>query len=372
MVKHLSTLMAMTSLTKNEKLTLYGLVRYPTLTDRELSEKIGLNQSTINKIKNRLKKADIYFTIRVPFLQHLGAELFAVIYGSFPSVTLTDSTLDAFDNTEVRFEEAFYAAGETNQGFGFAIARNYTDMKKDLILLEKICREMKFGRGAIHSVLFSAQLANIYRFFDYAPLLRQSFGLKIDEERQDMLSTIATDIKEIGLNSIEKKGYHGLIKYPEATDKGLAEKIKVTRHAVTKMRRNFEAEGLLKTINIPNLQKLGFEVLAFGHIKFRPDISFIDIKKHPDTRRYENNIIFAMMEEFETIFLGVFENFSECKRAVSQITEASKTREYFSEDPNIMMFSIPDLKIWRNHSYEAIVRKILGMEDVSIDGSRFK
>ena len=46
-------------LTKKEKQTLYGLVKYPDFSDRELSEKINLNISTITAIKGRLKKKNI-------------------------------------------------------------------------------------------------------------------------------------------------------------------------------------------------------------------------------------------------------------------------------------------------------------------------
>ena len=43
-------------LTKKEKLVIYGLVRYPQLTDKELSEKLNLKHSTLTSIRHRLKE----------------------------------------------------------------------------------------------------------------------------------------------------------------------------------------------------------------------------------------------------------------------------------------------------------------------------
>ncbi|MEM2899573.1 MAG: hypothetical protein QXT63_02170 [Thermoplasmata archaeon] len=67
-------------LSKNEKLTLYGLVKYPDYNDREIAEKIGLKMSTVTAIKNRLKKNNVFSTIRVPLLQNLGCEMLEVGY----------------------------------------------------------------------------------------------------------------------------------------------------------------------------------------------------------------------------------------------------------------------------------------------------
>ena len=73
------------TLTENEKQVLYGLVRYPLLNNRELSEVLGLKQSTVTVIHRKLKERGYVKTVRIPLLQEFGCEVLAVTYGTFSS-----------------------------------------------------------------------------------------------------------------------------------------------------------------------------------------------------------------------------------------------------------------------------------------------
>ena len=79
-------------LNKNEKLVLYGLVKYPLFNDRELAEKIKLKMTTVTAIKNRLKKNGYYYTVRIPVLQNLGCELLMASLLSFNPTKTVDET----------------------------------------------------------------------------------------------------------------------------------------------------------------------------------------------------------------------------------------------------------------------------------------
>ncbi len=347
----------MKALSANEKLVLYGLVQYPTLNDRELSERIGLNHWTVNKIRNRLRWLGAYRTVRVPYLQHLGAEIFGVFYGRFPPFTINETTVSALKKMQSEFEEVIYVANELNQGFAFSVAGDYTSIKRDIYLFNRICQMQKSSVIDVNSVLFSFHLATFLRFFDYAPLLRHTFGLDLGEGEEMVPPPMISS--KWHLNMQEKRVFYSLVRYPEMPDKNVAEMVGTTRQFVTKNRKRFEEAGLLKTMRIPDLKKLGFKVLALGHIRFRGDIELRDIKNHPYAMRYENNIILAVMEEYESVFLGVFKTFAESKKVVSRIIEKKDLREYFLGTPNILLFSIPDLLIGRELAFEHITRKML-------------
>ena len=359
--KDIGRSVATKSLSANEKLVLYGLVRYPALNDRELAEKLDINQWTVNKIRNRLRISDMYRTIRIPFLQHLGAELFGVFYGRFPSFTRIETTLNPLNKIQLGFEEIIYAASELNQGFAFGIAEDYTSIMENMYKFNIICQEQRFGDSNINNALFSFHLLDVFRFFEYAPLLRHTFGLEIDGKEQDMLLFHPTKITEYHLNDLEKKLYYNLVKYTETSDKALSERINVTRQFVTKTRKRFEKDNILKTVRIPNLKKLGFEVLALGHIKFRLDVTLTDLKEHPGTMKYGNNIVLALMEKSESVFMGAFKSFSDAKNAVSQITEDKDVRKYFLAEPDVLMLSIPNLTVWRDHNFESVTGDIIGI-----------
>ena len=99
--------MAKPGLSDNEKKTLLGLVKFPTLNDRQLSEKIEIKMSTVTAIKNRLKDLGYFVSVRVPKLQNMGAEMLTIAHAH------TDPTLSSKTQVEVgrtlidKFDELF-------------------------------------------------------------------------------------------------------------------------------------------------------------------------------------------------------------------------------------------------------------------------
>ena len=70
-------------LTTKEKMMLYGLIKHPNLTDRKLSEKLKINQSTVTSIRNRLKEKGYFRKLIIPRLQNMGCQMLVTIYTSF-------------------------------------------------------------------------------------------------------------------------------------------------------------------------------------------------------------------------------------------------------------------------------------------------
>ena len=62
----------------NERKVLYAVVKWSTANDRVLSKKIGLKMSTVTAIRNRLKRAGWFKTVRIPLLGRLGCEMMVV------------------------------------------------------------------------------------------------------------------------------------------------------------------------------------------------------------------------------------------------------------------------------------------------------
>jgi len=317
-----------------------------------------MNYWTLNKIKNRLFDQGFYRTLRIPSLHRLGVEIFAFIYGCFPSPQRLITDINKMRDREGLFSGAIYAIAEHNQGFGLAVAETYTNMKSALTRLNNIMEKEGSTLLEFKTVLFSFNLSNVFRFFDYAPILRQKFQLPREEER-DVYHDIPTAVEHIELSPAEKTIYHGLIKYPDTTDSKLSEIIGVNRQKITRAKRNFEGDGLFRIVRIPDLKKIGFEVLTFGHITFKSSTLPVTLEKHAEYLKYIDNVILAVMEETESVFIGAFETFRECKKGISNITENQKSRELFKEEPEIMLFSMQDLTTVLEHGYEPIVRKVL-------------
>ncbi|MFP3985535.1 MAG: Lrp/AsnC family transcriptional regulator [Candidatus Bathyarchaeia archaeon] len=74
------------------------------------------------------------------------------------------------------------------------------------------------------------------------------------------------------LKGIDYKILSELIRNSKISDRQLAKKIGVSQPTVTRRRARLEEEKLLQYTAIPNLEKLGFEIIALTFISIKPDL----------------------------------------------------------------------------------------------------
>lgn len=353
-------------LSKNEKVALYGLVRYPQLKDIEIAERIGLKISTFNAIKNRLRRRGYYSTVIIPYLQELGCELLSVSYGwTNPSIPLETKLKKIGDDILCSGVECFYQVAESNQAFSLLMGLNYTDLKINVETLERRLSKLKFlGNQAIRIIFFPFKTSKIFRFFDFAPLIAKTFELNFDEKR------ISTDFEEKGkrrLSQIEKRVYYGLIKYPDLSDSKIAEKMSLERHTVANIRKRFEKEKLIKKIRVPDLKKLGFQMLVFSYSRFNPLTPLDKRKKGIELllKGYPN--IMMLTSHSEAVNLFVVRDFEEYKKSKDEVISYYSSKNFFAEYPTLLTFSTSNMRILKNFEFGPIVRKVLKIQNGIID-----
>ena len=159
-----------------------------------------------------------------------------------------------------------------NAGFYLGIGKNYTEIHSAVEKVERIYRENDLieNKGPSY-FFFPFEYTKIQNFFDFAPIIKHNFGVSIKGEEDMMPAEIPrTDITK--LSNVEKKVLYGLIRYPDIPDSKIAENIAVTRQVVSKLKKSFEMDGILKTLRVPNLKKLGFEIMAISHFRHNPKI----------------------------------------------------------------------------------------------------
>jgi len=296
-------------LTKKEKKVLYGLIRYPDLNDSNLSEKINVKLSTLTSIKRRLSEQKYFHKLTVPLLNRLGAELLAVIYTQFnPVIPLNERVMTTRKTIEV-FDEIFFSVGEQDKGFSISLSKNYTNIGR----INEI-RTDTFGKVGLleekypNEAIFPFENSQIHRFFDYSQVIKEFFEIESNDTKSK--TGWFNDTKKVELTNKEMNVYTLLIKHPGATTQQIGEKIGISRHTVSRMKKKFFENGLLKQIIIPNLKKLGFEILAFYPIKFNPNkspsIKDINVLDSPST-------IFLARRQFETVIISAYPTYQDYK-----------------------------------------------------------
>ena len=349
-------------LLESEKKVLYGLVKYSGSTDQTLSKILGMKVPTITAIRMKLKKKGYYETKAIPNMQYLGAEMLTISYVVFSSHPSLENKLKE-GRRVLNKEEFVYAISEANQDFFIQISKNYTDARRNVEEIEGAYKGISYFVNNITSVQFPFELCEIPYYFDYAPLLEKAFGfqgLGTEEEKVRPLSQIGA--MPAVLSNKERTVLFGLVKYPGLNDIELADRVNASRMTIGKTRKKLMSQNMIRTINIPNLEMIGFELLVVTHGKFNMAMSEgLKFYVSELLKRIGPGILTAFGKN-EIIMINMFRDFQEFKNSMAAFTQVYKEHEVFSEPPRRLLFSLNNMITTKNHDYSSFVGKIMGMK----------
>lgn len=351
--------MAKRGLTGNEKRVLYGLVRHPGLNDRELSELLGVKVSTVTAIRRRLRRADYFLTRRIPMMNRLGWEL---LIGGHARLDLTQGpqTLPRVKETlRDRFPSLFHAAASADHLSFLGFARDYTSARGEIDeLRQALDRSKLLGEGDVHLSAFPMSLSVVPTFFDYSHTLALAFDI---EDR----TTIRFDhglVGDVELTRKETEVLKGLVRFPELSDKGLASRVKVSRQAVSKMRREFEREGLLRTARIPNLRLLGFDLYITAFARFSPSSTLKARTEAFERLLRASPTFFLISDEAETAVVGASRTYEQFSVLRATLTKHFHERGFLGADPDVYVGLTSTTEVLRNCEFGSLVQSLTAPE----------
>jgi DNA-binding MarR family transcriptional regulator len=331
-------------LSEKEKLVLYYLVKYPALNDREVSERIGMKISTLTSIKNRLRKGDYYKTIRIPHLSYIGYELMWARYGTYKTVKDTE---EIFKKEREIIEESglntFYAIQDGHSFFSLNISRNYTEAQNQIKTIEKEFQALEYIDKFNYIFLPFELTINLFDF-DYSLLLKNTFGIE-DEWMFSLPGILDTEGTMADLRKNDVRILQSLIKNPQLPDTAIANEINATRQAVSRLRKKFEKERVIRTVRVPNVKHLGYEVLVFSHQSHSPNLANRDLVG--DIERYIDTIplVYVNSTDLESFGISVFSDFYEFQKMKETLISKILAAGFISSAPEFVLFSIPNMKM---------------------------
>ena len=353
------TAMEKIELTKKEKIMLYGLTNYPNLNDKQLSEKLKLKHSTVTSIRHRLRENKFYRKLIIPILQNMGCKMLVVIYTNFNPLIPLEERVKITGKTIEVFDEIFFSVGAQDKGFSLSLAQDYASIGR----INDIRTQTFGGHGLLENeypnmVVFPFEISKIYRFFDFAPLLKSSFNLEqIIDGAVRNLSFVKREA--IAFSDTEKKVYCTIVGFPELSDSEIGKKIGVSRHTVSRLRRSFENNSMIRRINLPNLKNLGFEILTFFHIRFDPR-HYPDMEKDKASLLMSSSTIFLASRMFEAFMISVHVDYDDYNKDKTRVMQLLKENKWVAEDPLISTYSIREMITIKDFRFEPIAKKIVG------------
>jgi len=130
---------------------------------------------------------------------------------------------------------------------------------------------------------------------------------------------------------------------------------------VNRLKKEFEEAGLFRTMRIPNIHRIGAEIVVFSMSKFNPLMTMEKRKKGiAMVRRFPH--IFQVTSDMEAVNIFLTPDFKTYQELKDQVMAFYKKQKYFSEEPTILLFSIDNMRIIKNHVYDALLAQRLGLE----------
>jgi len=292
-------------LTYNEKMVLYGIVEYPLYSDIEISKKLKIKRSTINAIKNKLRKEGYYSPYRIPNFSLLGCELISVIHAKLNS--MEQYKLKKFDMLKEleKIPEKINLTTTNRDLLCICISRNLTDFRKNI---ESIFYEYKKFNliDSINIIYFPYELSKIEKLFDYGQTLKSLFGLYVQDEPKTKYKEVKRE-----LTKKEKSILYALVKFPGLNDSEISEKTKIPRPSISQTRRRLIQEGFLREVNIPHSLQLKCELLVLKHIKFNSKIPLSTIKRGIEYFKNSHSSVLTLATDTEMWNVEVFNNYAD-------------------------------------------------------------
>lgn len=331
-------------LTQNERLVFYGLVKYPLLNDLQLSEKIGVKRSTVTAIKNKLKKQGFYSTYIVPNFELLGCELMCILAGKTPVEKNEERRKLGIIEKVMNSPEVVFDIGTDNDFLSLIISKNFVEVKKLLDFVSAIYD--KHNMNAPNPLYFPFATTKVMNFLNFSTLLKDLFDLDIKEESEKHTKPAKGKLIRM-LTVNEKIILYALVKYPDLNDTEIARITKISRQTVSQTKKSLLKENFLNVTNIPDMKRLGLELLVLCHSKFNIDSEYI------------NPPLWMVAGERESLSIFIFKNYTEYRTMHNKLNEI---KEKLSMPESVMsLFPIEQIK-FQKMDFASIIKKIFDLK----------
>ena len=238
-------------LNESDKLVLCGLVLHPELNTIELAKKLRMKRTTLTSVRNKLRKMGFYSTIIVPNLQALGYNALHVEYGEASPV---NGEYDRFFKERFESSEYVNAAVGVDEYYGVSLIKD----------VDSSLESISSGKDApdLRHIYFNLGNAELCSLFDYGDFLTKY--LKVDLHLEAKVRK-AQKSKTRKFSKNEAGVLYVLSRNPDLSDKEVAKITSLSTVAVGQIRRRLLKDRAYSRKVIPDLKKLGCDVLALVH-----------------------------------------------------------------------------------------------------------
>ncbi|MBU4143987.1 MAG: hypothetical protein KKH79_03470 [Candidatus Thermoplasmatota archaeon] len=344
-------------LTDKENMVFCSLIKYPTKNDRELSEITGINLSTVTAIRRRLEAHNYYNKIRIPMVQHIGAELLTISYGEIDN-TLDREKRDELCNQYAKIHDnVFLFLSSDDFAIHFSISKNYTEVKRDVDDLQHFLSKNKILTPRVwHYVMFPFEVSSLINFFDFS--YSMSHLVSNTSYKVPRIDLKYKKYDKFNLTNKEKLALAGLVNNPAMADNAIAKDVGLSRQTLSNMRQKFNDIGLVNEINIPNLNIMK-GIFVFSHMLFNPDCMLEDRKNGVRYVLESSPTVFLVSGSFESTLIHLVSDYEEYSALKNRLISFYTSKNFLRGEGNIHLMPSKSLKIHKEFDFSGILKNLL-------------
>jgi hypothetical protein len=153
---------------------------------------------------------------------------------------------------------------------------------------------------------------------------------------------------DLHLTLKERSVLYGLLKFPEDSDKYIADKLRISRQIVSTTKMKLERENLIRAMVILDHERFACSAIAFIYMKAGPmsSMSVVEKKGNPVFLKTAPAILFAA-GHLEWVGLAPIRNYIDLERIKRQSISQYKKYLPIVQTPRIILFSLENLMYYK-------------------------
>ena len=345
-------------LTSKERLVLYGLARYPGLSDIDLASKIGVDRSTIFKSKRKFREWPLIKLLNVPSGEAVGAEILTSVFVKYKPTAPFESRkgTKAFEGWMNYPNCVSHTSTDTD-----SVSTFYTKSLTDFRAIFDPFMDEYYGNDFVEEIKYFHYPFQVTRYAADASLAVDSiFELARTDQPEEVLMAKSESSEDSKLTEKDKLTLYAFVKYPMLSDLELSRRTGISRPTISGKRTKFFQSGLLGREAYIDWQKVCCELMSFYHVKIRHGHSQEDLSRVYKAFRKAGAPLFSYMQPGEIFGAFLSTGYTDLKSRLDRQVRDLATEGLISERPMLVIMPLNDIKMTKI-DYAPMVGQMLGV-----------
>ncbi|MBE0518694.1 MAG: winged helix-turn-helix domain-containing protein [Thermoplasmata archaeon] len=222
--------------------------------------------------------------------------------------------------------------------------------------------QRRSSKAKLDTVMFPYRMSRGTYTTNFAPTVHRFFQLDVPQPKSQVSKH--HDVISPDLSDTAKRTLIAMVENPNASDREMAEKVKLSRQAVTRIRNKLVDEEYVTKVCVPRLYKWGFEIYAVTHSRFSMEVAWESRLKTQPKRPIDLSFL-TLSKADEGVTNHMISRYQEYAENLEDMLAWYHKSRIFDESPRINVFSLERCTELRVFDFAPVVKNLLSTKQKS-------